>query len=276
MKILAHLNILISELDLPGENSMYDDVSLLIQGPANDPNKLDFIPYVEYYKTLFSEIILSTYKEHMTDSLREFCQVNNIILVEETINLGNVENKYNIAYQTYTTLNGLKQVSNKYCLKTRTDEGYSNLNKLVDLFLEDDEKWVCGSTVMGPKIYHVFHAADHLFIGKTEKLKKCFEYTYENLFLGIMERNVVGEPAAEVTFTKNFIIISGDTPDLERHDELMLKYFNFVNDREFYPFRIRFNHIPRLYTELSHFHPCWLSYNNMDDILSSRGGMIVC
>ena len=42
---------------------MYDDISLVIQGPASDREKLDFIDALPYYKSLFSEIILSTYTE---------------------------------------------------------------------------------------------------------------------------------------------------------------------------------------------------------------------
>jgi hypothetical protein len=51
LKILAHLNILISELDLPGENSMYDDVSPCdwnLRRPEDFPTSPAIKTYVYY------------------------------------------------------------------------------------------------------------------------------------------------------------------------------------------------------------------------------------
>jgi len=221
----------------------YPDVALVIQGPIKDRSKLAFHHNIVYYRSLFEQIIISTYNEHVDDSIRDFCAVNDgIELVTQPIDIGPLNYKYNIGYQTLTTLKGLQAVTKKYAIKHRTDEYYSNLDKVVDLLMENDEKWVSGSTIFGKKSYYLFHAADHLFAGKTSKLQQTFQLIKDNLEKNIMERNYDGDPAAEVTFTKNFIRVSGEEPEESKYAEQMIRWFNFVPDRELYPFHIRFNH----------------------------------
>jgi hypothetical protein len=230
----------------------YPDVALVIQGPLKDKLKHAFHYQLSYYKQLFDQIILSTYTEHVDDDIQQVCDQYDIKLVTQPEDIGNLNYKYNIGYQTVSTLEGLKNVTKKYALKHRTDECYSNLDKLIDLLLKDDEKWVSGTTIFGKKSYYLFHAADHLFCGKTEKLLKTFQLTKDNLEINVMERNYDGDPAAEVTFTKNFIRISGEEPDDTKYAEQMIRWFNFVPDKELHPFIIRFNHdngVGSMYTE---------------------------
>ena len=230
----------------------FPDVALVVQGSMKDKSKIAFHNQIDYYKELFEEIILSTYDEHLTEDVRQFCSMHNIKIVTQTENIGKLNYKYNIGYQTLSTLEGLKAATKKYAIKHRTDECYSNLDKLINKLLENDEKWVSGTTIFGKRSYYLFHAADHLFCGRTDKLLKTFQYTKDNLENNIMERNYDGDPAAEVTFTKNFIRISGEEPDDGKYAEQMVRWFNFVPDRDLYPFVIRFNHdngIGSVYTQ---------------------------
>ena len=160
----------------------YPEVALMIQGPTFDENKNTFKDHIDYYKTLFEEIIVSTYKEHLTTEFIEFCFNNSLKLVVRTEYVGQVDNRYNIAFQTVSSLNGLRQITKPYCLKHRTDEKYSNLEILIDLFLQDTEKMVTGGTVFGAKSYYPFHAADHLQIAKTEKFIRLFELTENEIY----------------------------------------------------------------------------------------------
>lgn len=252
-------------------NHKYNDVALLLQGPI-DKEKLAFSEYMPYYRILFSEIVLSTYTEYVNDELIKYCSDFGITLVHQPIDIGTLEKRYNIGYQTMTVLAGLQQVTKKYTLKHRTDERYFSLDKVVDKFLEDDRKWVSGSTVFGAKSYYPFHAADHLFIAPTDKLRETFMRTKIGLEKDEMVRNVEGEPAPEITFTMNYIRSWGEEPDIEKHDEQMLKYFNFVNDKHLYPFLIRFNTVNQVYTEIDQLR--FNEFNDMNDILT-RSGMSV-
>jgi hypothetical protein len=254
------------------EKVKYPNVSLVIQGPINNKKKLDFIEHIPYYKTLFDEIIVSTYTEHLigNSDFIDFCEYNNIIIRHISEYIGNVRNDARVGYQTLTTYTGLRAVTNPYAMKHRTDERYSNLDKLIDKFLIDDEKWVSGSLLFGPKVYRLFHAADHLFIAKTDKLLMTFRMTLDNLKCGKMEVNFSGDTngAPEITYTKNFIRVSGEKPVDENHDYLIRKYFDIVNNSELFPFISRENGAQKIYRSIDDMGPNRIQYQTIEDILT--------
>ncbi len=252
---------------------MYSDISLVIQGPTIDSQKLDFVDALPYYKTLFSEIILSTYTEHLISNWRllKTCEENDIKIVHKSIDVEKSLLEHptspSIYYQTYTSLNGFKTSTKKYTIKHRVDERYSNLNLLIDKFLTNDDKLVSGGTLFAPKVWRWFCAGDHLFITKTEKLIKTFELTIEHLCNKIML-----EEGPEITYTKNFLRIHGENPIDENHDELMRKYFDFVPDKYMFPFVIRSNTNDvgnQIWTTLEDYGPLRSQYETLDDIFYS-------
>lgn len=252
---------------------MNEDISLLIQGPSIEKEKLDFIDALPYYKTLFSEIILSTYTEHLISNwnLLKICEENNIKIVYQTSNikdfaLDRLVNK-SIYYQTYTSLAGLKQCTKKYTIKHRIDERYSNLHLLIDKFLKDDEKLVSGGTLFAPKVWNPYHVGDHLFISKTEKLIKVFEMTEKYL-----HNELFDEGGPEYVYTINFLKIHNENPSEENHDELMRKYFDFVPDKYMFPFVIRSNtndNGNQVWRTLEEYGPLRSQYETLDDIFYS-------
>lgn len=247
----------------------YPDTTLMIQGPLF-ANKLDFASAIPYYKTLFAQIVVSTYTEHLVGntSFIDFCNAYDINVVHQTINVGHVRNDSNIFLHAYTTAAGLRTCYTKYTVKHRIDERYSNLEKLVDKFMLDDGKWVCGSMLFGPKVYYPYHAADHLFVGKTSALLNTFTLTLQNLRNGILETSLSGGAAPEITFTKNWLRIHGEDPTLENHDMLMHKYFDIVNDKEFAPFVIRSNGVGCVFYTLDDLGPNRMQYETINDILT--------
>lgn len=255
------------------ESPLYEDISLVIQGPSSDKEKLDFIDALTYYKTLFSEIILSSYTEHLISNpdLLKICEENNIKVVHQTIDiddfyLDSLINK-SIYYQTYTSLKGFKESTKKYTIKHRIDERYSNLHLLVEKFLDDDEKLISGGTLFAPKVWNPYHVGDHLFISKTEKLIKVFEMTNEYLHTG----NFLNE-GPEYMYTINFLRLHGENPTEENHDELMRKYFDFVPDKYMFPFVIRSNtndNGNQVWKTLEEYGPLRSQYETLDDIFYS-------
>lgn len=245
----------------------YTDVALLLQGPIDNKERLDFMDSIEYYKSLFSEIIITTYTEELAEDWRfqKFCEENGIKLVHQTSNIQNVINDNGVYYQTYTTLNGLKHVSKKYVLKHRIDERYSNLESLIDKFLIDDIKYVTGGTVFGQKVYHEFHGADHLVICRTNKLIKTMQFTIDQLTNGILD----GE-GPEIIYVKNFIRANGEEPISERHDELMRKYLDFLPDKYMEPFIIRANNYNQIWRTAAELGERRNAYETIDDMINSE------
>lgn len=261
----------------------YPDVTLLIQGfglyrdtsrdvlgnviANSGEERLDFMPFLGYYKTLFPKIILSTWEEDIDDNLRTYCVANDITLVSNK--LDSINTQYNFGKQLVTTLNGLKEVKTKYTLKHRTDERYSNLDILIDLFLKDTNKFVSGGTIFAAKSHYPYHAGDHLYIAKTSTLRAMFEIMLHNLKYNKFETNNTGsEIAAEITITKTFLRVNGEEPSSEQHNDLMLKYFDVVNDDLMAPYLIRFNTIGKIYRNPEDRAPFWRDYKSIHDLLS--------
>lgn len=227
------------------KNLKYKDFTIVFQGPTDNIKKLDFMKNISDYKNLFSKIILSTYTEHLAQNWRvqKFCEDNDIKIVHQSIQNGISDVKYEstgndcgVKFQTVSTLLGLQNVQTKYVVKHRVDESYSNLNLLLDKFLENDEKLVTGGTFFAQKCYYEYHAADHLMVSRTDRLIETFERSIKMISESTMEAG------PEILYTKNYLRSCGEKPSSENHDELMLKYIDFLPDKYLEPFIIRANH----------------------------------
>jgi len=214
----------------------YPNVTLLLQGPVNNQNCLEFLTKLEEYSGLFGEIILSTYTEQI-HLLPELANVKVVTCSNAPVN---IVNDCNIYYQSLTTYNGLLHSTGKYTLKHRTDERYSNIHLMVDKFLLSDDKLLSTLTFIKPKEYP-FLISDHLFIAKTEKLKSVFATTLANLFLGIGDRATNGKVGPELTYCQNFIRYHNDIADPAINVQLMRKHFEVISEQLLEPFTIRFN-----------------------------------
>jgi len=252
----------------------YPDVTLLLQGPMID-GRLDAMDHMGYYRILFGHIVISTYTEHINAALgfREWCANWGIQLVEQSINMPVTRNDGRIYYHTATTLKGLHAVTTPYVMKHRLDEKYWGLEQLVEKFNSDTLKMVCGTTVFGPKSYRLYHAADHLFIARTDLLLESWTKTWVDLQSGIMEGNHNENPVApnqgapEITFTKNYIRSLGHDPTPEQHDQLMCQFIDFVNNKYLWPFTIRENGHGSVYTTVQDLGPSRNKFETMQDML---------
>lgn len=242
----------------------YPKVSLLIQGPSLDKTKWDFIDNIEYYKTLFPHIVLSTYTEHIeaNPEIVDICSEHGIKLVHQTINIGDVINTHGIYYQTYSTNYGLKHIYTRYVIKHRIDERYSNLELLVEKFLQDDSKYVTGGTMFGTKSWFEYCVADHLVVCKTDTLSSTMEMTLNQLDSGYWE----GGP--EIMYTKNFLRATTEV-NRKNHDHLMRKYVDFVPDKYMEPFVIRMNNDNQVWRTSEELGQAKNSLETIEDILSA-------
>ena len=86
-------------------------------------------------------------------------------------------------YALYTMSNGFREVSNPYVIKMRSDEYYSDFSRLIEVFNENPDKFICGNIFCKPtwpyigdddawkfKRKHGIHIGDHVFMAKTKHL----------------------------------------------------------------------------------------------------------
>jgi hypothetical protein len=110
-----------------------------------------------------------------------------------------VKNKYplirfwksaNLDYQIITTLAGLVKVSDKWVIKMRTDEYYSNLDKVFKKMKQNPEKIVSSSMFFRKYGLYKFHCSDKLLGGTTENLVGMFESTLQNLEMKLWNETI--------------------------------------------------------------------------------------
>jgi len=116
------------------------NTSLIIQGPVR-PNTLKCLQNIIRYANNFSAIIFSTFHEEsgLFYAVKSYCENNNVIFL--AINPPSIKYTYNysnIYYQVISTLSACEKLDTEFVIKIRSDETYSNLNKLYDL--ADEQK----------------------------------------------------------------------------------------------------------------------------------------
>lgn len=219
----------------------YPDVALVIQGPIDSVDAWEngAGKNLKKYKKLFGQIIVSTW-----DRCLYVCDLSNLIYDEDVqiVTSHNyldpsLEVQYNMGHQATTTLRGLRTSTKPYTLKTRTDEHYSNLDVLVDKFYEGGcKKWVCAPVCFLPASQYKYHAADHLFIAPTDRLINTFKNTIGRLYMDMIARNKNNEPAAEITFTLEFL---ENQSVYETYEQKMRENFDIVPLESLMPFSIK-------------------------------------
>lgn len=251
----------------------YNDITLVIQGPVDRPDRLDFFDVLDEYKESFPHIIISTWWEHVTPEFMDKLNHRALVYVRKLSEIpGELILPYNIGHQVLTTLEGLIAVKTPYAMKLRIDERYSNLWKVADKFLENTDKYVTGSSFLCPKSDgFFFEAPDHIIACKTDTLIETFEEALQRLHSGTYDKNEHGDPAPEITFTKSYLHVMGEEVDLHRHDQLMVKHFDFVNDRELHPFVIRCNSGNMRLTEISQIDPSLEGVTTMYQAINRQG-----
>lgn len=158
----------------------HDDLTIVLQGPADSSGKIGRgILNIPSYKEFTDNIIISTWINPKVKPSRRFLERNEITYIEDD------PEKYsdffdwsNIHYQTATSLNGIKIVTTKYVIKSRTDEYYSDLSHFISVMKQNQN-----SLVTSEPFYRDTRSprdiSDHLMGGKTSKMQDMFGKVYE-------------------------------------------------------------------------------------------------
>jgi hypothetical protein len=88
----------------------------------------------------------------------------------ERLNL--LHNSQNIYLQVTTVLAGLEKVDTPYVIKVRSDEFFSNIKIMAATF--NPAKLLSANIFVRDVSYKPYHISDHLFIGRTDRLRNAF------------------------------------------------------------------------------------------------------
>lgn len=164
---------------------MREDLSILIQGPINEVS----LGAIEDYSKFSKNIIISTWNLDNTsiESIKKrFNYVDNLKVISHSqpdyIKMISENKLFGVTigttwyWQVMGIYNGVVECDTKYIIRTRSDEYFKNLQPLIDKFFNNNQKFTCGNIWFKPKWFMPLHIGDHLYISKTEILKKSIDF----------------------------------------------------------------------------------------------------
>lgn len=162
----------------------HNDVTIIIQGPIVDSTFFALAHYYDIAKIVFSfmcndqvpeflkkfnsdRIKVATYFEH---EIQRFYG-NNIMCLDYNCNHG--------IRQIYSVKKALDLVDTKYCIKTRSDEFYENIDCILSKLKEEENTIVASDFLYKSFEEEPYYMSDHLYGSSTELLKNSFSILWE-------------------------------------------------------------------------------------------------
>lgn len=146
---------------------MSEKFTLLIAGPDHDHVK----NMVRLNHDAVATIVVSRWENGTNPVVSYSEKIVSNPFPDET-RLKGLHNSQNIYLQATSVLAGLEKVETPYVIKTRSDEFFSNLSIITKSF--NPEKLSCANIFVRDVSYRPYHISDHLFVGKTDRLRHAF------------------------------------------------------------------------------------------------------
>jgi len=158
------------------------EYTILLQGVINPKTFNLWIKNYSDYK-----VVVSIWED---EDLSDYKIPTNWKVVKNKYPLVRFRKEANLDYQIITTLAGLSEVEGEWVIKMRTDEYYSNLDKVFKKMKANPEKIVSSSMFFRKYGLYKFHCSDKLLGGTTENLIGMFESTLHNLQMKLWEETI--------------------------------------------------------------------------------------
>ena len=158
------------------------EYTILLQGVINPKTFNLWIKNYSDYK-----VVVSIWED---ENLNDYVIPNNWKIVKNKYPLVRFWRGANLDYQIITTLAGLNEVSDKWVIKMRTDEYYSNLDKVFTKMKRNPEKIVSSSMFFRKYGMYKFHCSDKLLGGATDNLIGMYESTLQNLEIKLWNETI--------------------------------------------------------------------------------------
>lgn len=158
------------------------EYTILLQGVINPKTFNLWIKNYSDYK-----VVVSIWED---EDLSDYEIPTNWKVVKNKYPLVRFRKEANLDYQIITTLAGLSEVGSEWVIKMRTDEYYSNLDKVFKKMKDNPEKIVSSSMFFRKYGLYKFHCSDKLLGGTTENLTIMYESTLHNLQMKLWEETI--------------------------------------------------------------------------------------
>ena len=230
--VLLFNTLNVSDYNIDGYNitsrELIDIGELLFYERYDNIRNITFVIQGVMDKSLFpiSICILSLYGKSINatwDKIKNFDNISNNIKENEWIN------KYNVFYQTYTTLYGLNQVNTEWVIKLRGDELYVDWSAFINNLQANPGKIICNNVYFYRSKRSIYHVSDHIIGGKFIKVHDMFNTCMNNLkskkfprFIRYAEQILTYSYLSSLNLTENLkanIVCSRDL--LHKHYDLV-------------------------------------------------------
>ncbi|HAI37257.1 MAG TPA: hypothetical protein DCM40_03510 [Maribacter sp.] len=167
----------------------------LIQGPITKDK--ESLGYIDKYKE-YGDVIISCYSGDIEANTFENVNLDRVRIINNTFPKIPINDQCkwfseSTFYYALTTMyNGVLSVKTPYVIKTRSDEGWSTFDPFISQFIDDDFL-VCGNIFCRKFEERPFHFGDHIFIVKTEYLKKALKSLLDVCDKGCLDTNMCAE-----------------------------------------------------------------------------------
>lgn len=146
------------------------DCTLLIQGKINEES---FNLWIQNYKDW--NVILSTWED---EDLSKYKIPKKWKIILSSYPKKRFAPSGNFDYQIITTINGLRNINNKFVIKVRADEYWSNLLFVYELMLSSENKIISSSMFFRKFGMYDFHIGDKIIAGQKENIELMFNIAY--------------------------------------------------------------------------------------------------
>jgi hypothetical protein len=158
------------------------DCTILLQGKINAET---FNLWIKNHKD--SNVVVSIWED---EDLTKFEIPKKWKIIINEYPLFRFREQSNLDYQIITTLKGLNHVDTDWVIKMRTDEYWSNIDKIYTKMKTEPNKLLSGSMYFRKWGLYKFHVGDKILGGTVDNLRLMFESTLHNLQIGLWNTDI--------------------------------------------------------------------------------------
>lgn len=234
-----------------------NDITFMICGPLHETS----ISALSYYKEKFNNVIYSTWKpqsnqEELLLTLVKGHLDNKNIIISEYMDVDNYDNTQNIYYQVWSWNQACLNNNTSYCIKSRSNCKYENIDPYIETCLSHPNKIVCISAFFRPCTGgHYFNSPSDFMIGmkttealnltsqlinnlqkcirlKTSAERKICEALYQIRHINININDFSNPQKTKSLMKENYIIVDVNKlqPTLRWHGRHVTTVFNHLHD----------------------------------------------
>ncbi len=143
-----------------------EDLTIIVQGPLNSVS----LTHLDYYRP-FGKIIVACWDN---DDFSLLDGLTGIEVVHCKLEQRWSYPQQTLNYHILSMYNVLSHVKTKHVIRTRSDEYWGDVSRLVQKFEEDQTRVVFGNIFFHTWRTRGFHIGDHLFVGDTDVIRNTY------------------------------------------------------------------------------------------------------